>query len=417
MAEGGPDSKPCPNSFWQVLSLFLRGVFMGAADIVPGISGGTIAFITGIYEDLLLSIKTINSKSLKAFIFLRWKEFFSTVAWEFLLVLGLGITLAIVTVANLFAWLLNEEAYCAFLYAAFLGLICGSIVFCAKQIDKWGMAVFLALFIGWIAAFLLTLNPNGTWKNQATYDIYLPLEDQNIFVKERAVSNYDTDTQMLQRVPENVLLAMLAKGLIGEKSPIWDSQTGEGKLAGEIIQSSSTYSFDFWTFFCGSIAVCAMLLPGVSGSYLLNILGMYGVVIAAVVEFTEGLGQGLFEQNAFNTLFTLFLGIAFGATVFSRVLTWLFQQYRQITIALLTGFMIGALRSVWPFWTHTFVLSPLKIEAGPKLLFVEPLIPDLADPQLWGAGAITALTFFAVISIEYIAKLMKTNRLKAPPIS
>ncbi|MFT4554648.1 MAG: putative membrane protein [Chlamydiales bacterium] len=414
MTEVGSSPKPRPNSFWQVLSLFLRGVFMGAADIVPGISGGTIAFITGIYEDLLVSIKTINAKSLKSFFLFRWGEFFTIVAWEFLLVLGLGITLAIVTVANLFAWLLNEEAYCAFLYAGFLGLICGSIVYCAKQIDKWGIPVYLALVLGWSAAFLLTMNSSDSWQKQATYNVYLPLEDQSVVMGEKVLSNYNVDTSMLLDVPENVLHVMLAKGRIGENSPVWNTQTGEGKFAGELIPSTSPYAFDFWVFFCGAIAVCAMLLPGVSGSYLLNVLGMYGVVIAAVVEFTEGLGNGNFEKSAFITLFTLFLGIAFGATVFSRVLTWLFQRYRQVTIALLTGFMIGALRSVWPFWTHSFILSPLRIEAGAKLLFVDPIVPDLADPQLWIAGTIVALTFFAVITIEYIAKLMKSNRLQAP---
>jgi putative membrane protein len=153
-------------SFADAFYLFLCGICMGAADLVPGISGGTIAFIMGFYQPLLESIKTLNVSAFKLLISFKFRAFSEQVAWKFLLQLLLGIGVAFCTLASLFHFILGHEVYRVYFYALFMGLITASFVFCLRQISRWTLTSLLALLIGIVSAYCLTGTISFLNKNQ-----------------------------------------------------------------------------------------------------------------------------------------------------------------------------------------------------------------------------------------------------------
>lgn len=242
-------------------ALFLKGVAMGAADIVPGVSGGTVAFITGIYEQLLNALKNISPKALLILKDDGIAAFWRHVDGTFLLTLMIGILASALTLVRGISYLLTE--YPHLLWAFFFGLILVSSWIVSKQIDKWSTGTSTMLIVGTLVAFTITeLSP-------AELDPVLPL-----------------------------------------------------------------------VFFSGLIAICAMILPGISGSFILLLLGMYGHVIDAIKGF----------DLVFIAVFGV--GCVTGLLSFSHLLSWLFNNYRSLVLALLTGFLLGSLNKVWP-WKET----------------------------------------------------------------
>ncbi|NGX53419.1 MAG: hypothetical protein K1000chlam4_00130 [Chlamydiae bacterium] len=236
----------------SLLRLFLIGAVMGIADLIPGVSGGTIAFITGIYKDLIESLQKFNLR--------------------FLLPLGLGVALAFITLSRLFSFLLYDSRSRCCLFAFFFGVVISATFFCLKktrprQFSDWAM---LALGCG---------------------------------------------------------LALLLVSATSLRS-----HGGEGFL---------------WLFFCGTLTTVAMLLPGISGSYLLNLLGVYPIALQA-------LNHPL--QN-FSQLLPLCLGGSVGLLVFSGLIKRLLQSYPTVLLSLLIGFMVGGLRSLWPWHEDYYLLS------------------------------------------------------------
>ena len=242
------------------LGIFVRGMLMGAADIVPGVSGGTVAFITGIYDTLLDSIRSFDIACVKLLLGRDIKGAWSHVNGSFLSALLLGIATSIVTLARLVSWLL--ETYPIPLWAFFFGLVLASALVLLRQIDGWTTQRLLSLVSGAGIALWIALSP----------------------------------------------VVSLDIGLAG-------------------------------VFLSGFIAICAMILPGISGSFILVLLGMYGTVLTAV--------------KSFDLLFLLVfaIGAAAGLLCFSRLLHWLLQRAHSATMALLTGFLFGSLAVVWP-WKH-----------------------------------------------------------------
>jgi len=151
------------------------------------------------------------------------------------------------------------------------------------------------------------------------------------------------------------------------------------------------------------LAVCAMLLPGISGSYILNILGEYSLIIGALADFTSGLKAGSFDSYSFLLLFNLFIGVLLGALMFSRLLTWLFYQYRSIVVSALIGFMIGSLHCIWPFWAWDYWVPPLKIFGGVRLQLLYPILPDFFSLHFWLAFSLMGLAFLVVMALEFLA--------------
>lgn len=301
---------------------------MGAADIVPGISGGTVAFIIGIYEELLQSIASINTSALKLLFRLKIRAFFNAIRWQFLCAFILGVACSFLTLAKSFQFCLNHEVYRPFLYSGFMGLVVGSVIFCAKQLSGFNLKTLLCLVCGATAAYFLS------------------------------------GTELTPRVSDS---------------------------------SFSMPFIDLWVVACGAMAISAMLLPGISGSYILNIFGMYGPVLGALVSWVDALKMGQFDFASFRIVASMAVGIGLGALLFARVVRYLLANFRLATLATLVGFMVGAMRSVWPFWTYAE--DPLTH----TLLVVDPIMPDLYSPLFGVACAFFCLGIYLVFLIEYLA--------------
>ena len=257
------------------LLLLLKGMGMGAADVVPGVSGGTIAFITGIYEELIHSIKSINYTSISKL----WKEgipaFWKAVNGSFLTSVVLGIMISVLTLARLLEYLLSHHP--VLIWSFFFGLIVGSAIFVAKSIKKWSWPVYVSLLIGIVVAYVIT----------------------------------------------------------------------------EISPAETTEAWWF-IFLSGALAICAMILPGISGSFILLLLGKYQFILSAL------------NDGRITIIAVLLAGALTGIISFSHLLSWLLRKFHHITIALLAGFMVGSLNKIWP-WKITVetytdshgVISPL----------------------------------------------------------
>ncbi len=231
---------------------------MGAADVVPGVSGGTIAFISGIYEELITSINnidlslftTLKKEGVKAF----WKQ----LNGNFLVALFLGIFISVLSLAKFLSWLLEHQPI--LLWSFFFGLVLASIIFVGKEITQWNMGTGFVFVAGALLAYFITVLPAN----------------------------------------ENV-----------------DSLP--------------------YLFLSGALAVCAMILPGISGAFILVLLGSYKTILDAV------------HQRDFTIVMIVGAGAVFGLLSFARLLKWMFNHHKNLTLALLTGFILGSLNKIWPW--------------------------------------------------------------------
>ena len=238
--------------------LTLKGMAMGAADVVPGVSGGTIAFIAGIYDELINSIKSINMHSLKLLFTGKIAAFWKAVNGNFLFALLLGIAISVFSLAKLITYLLLNEP--VLVWSFFFGLVLASTWFVTKDIKGWNWKTVAGFVGGAVIAYYIT--------------VATPAE---------------TSTNLM------------------------------------------------FIFLCGAIAICAMILPGISGSFILVLLGKYFYVMEAV----KTLDLVVLGVSAF--------GAALGITSFSRVLSYALKNFRNITLSVLSGFMLGSLNKVWPW--------------------------------------------------------------------
>jgi len=299
------------------LIISLKGMAMGAADAVPGVSGGTIAFISGIYEEL---INTISGVNLSLITTLRKEGFFTF--WKqlngnFILALLSGIIISFVSFMRLAKYLLENHPI--LIWSFFFGLIIASIYFVGKQITKWHLATFVGIIVGAVIAYFITTIP-----------------------------------------------------------------------------ASSVNESSYFLFFAGALAICAMILPGISGSFILVILGAYKTLSDAIHDFD-------FKKLA------LFVGGAIvGLLSFSHVLKWLFKKYHNLTLALLTGFIIGSLNKVWP-WKK--VLTWRENTEGLQVPFLEESVSPFAfdgDNKIVLAISFMVIGFLTIFLLEKLGS--KANK-------
>ena len=244
------------------LGVLIRGFCMGSADVVPGVSGGTMAFILGIYEELIESIRMVaRPPFLRALLGFRIGEALRLINFPFLVAIFAGIVLAVLTLAPGIEWMLVNQP--VLIWSFFFGLVLASVLSVSKRVKQWNVGLVIALALGTIGAFIIV-------------------------------------------------------GLVPVQTP------------------------EAWWFFfiSGAIAICAMILPGISGSFILVLLGKYQFFVSAV------------NQRDLVPLFWAGLGAAVGIVSFAQLLSWLFRRYHDVTVAVLTGFMLGSLRKVWP-WKQT----------------------------------------------------------------
>ena len=304
----------------QYLWVYLKGVAMGAADVIPGVSGGTIAFITGIYERLINAIKSINFSNIKLFFKGKFKEFWTNVDGTFLLCLVFGIVCSLFTLAHVMTYLLDNHPIQT--WAFFCGLIMASTIFIGRDV-KWNWKTVLTFLIFTVLAYFITS-------------------------------------------PEN--------------TPI---------------NSESAY---WYIFLCGAIAICAMILPGISGSFILVLLGQYYFMLEAVKTFDIPI------------IIVFILGALIGILSFSNVLSWLFKHFKMITLASLTGFMLGSLNKIWP-WKQT--LSEYTDKEGIVRPLVEKnVLPNQfnGDNHLLEAILLVIVGFALIFVFEFISNRAKKKR-------
>ncbi|MFQ5729374.1 MAG: DUF368 domain-containing protein [Waddliaceae bacterium] len=400
------EPKPFPphlNSVRDWIRQVFFGICMGAADIVPGISGGSMALILGIYEDLIFAVKSLGSKEVFSLLALKFKTFSKAVSWDFILGLLIGIFLSLATLSQTIQFILGHEVYRIYLYALFNGLILASVFVCRKQIKQWKGRYLWAAAFGAVATFLVTGTGTEPVYDGPQFDVWISSEKINL-VEGKVIGNYDPGTKRVLNISESTLAAMLAKGYVQQDAEVFNREMNVTGRVGDFVKPQAAGRISFWLIACGAIGVCAMLLPGVSGSYLLTILGVYPLVIGAIADFVHGL-----ELDAFVILMNVGVGIIFGALLFSRGIAWLLRHYHATTLTMLIGFMIGALRTVWPFWSYEYLLDPLKLEKGPQLHLLEPYIPSLFMPVLWISVLVAIGGFVLVYALERFASRMNNR--------
>lgn len=295
------------------IATFLNGLAMGAANVIPGVSGGTIALITGIYERLINGIKRCDPKALKMVLTGKFKAAWEYVDGQFLAALMFGVAVSIVTLARLFEYLLEHHERLTM--AFFFGLILLSIVYVAQRITEWKASVWVALGIGAVVA---------------------------------------------------IGIAFLAP--------------------------ASENSGFIYVFICGIAAISSMILPGLSGSFVLIIMGNYSLVLGAINTFNLGI------------LIPLALGCGFGLIAFSHILSWVFKHYANHTLAVMTGFVIGSLVVIWP-WKQTLTENVIREGKPPKEVVTGYSwhMPDFANTETFVAVGLMVLGAISIVVMERVA--------------
>ena len=300
-------------SLKEYVVISLKGMAMGAADVVPGVSGGTIAFISGIYEELLNSISSFNFSLINVFKNEGFKSVWIKVNGNFLVSLFVGILISVLSLAKLIESMLENHPIV--IWSFFFGLVLASIIYIGKQINKWTKGSVLCLILGAILAFYITtLNP-----------------------------------------------------MVSVNSSPW------------------------FLFFAGMIAICAMILPGISGSFILVLLGAYKPVLNAL------------NTKDFVSIIIFLVGAILGLLSFSRILKWLFSTYKNYTLSTLTGFIIGSLNKIWP-WKETISwrTNSKGIEVPFNTASVSPFSFE-GDNQLLISIFLMLIGFGLIILLEKLA--------------
>ena len=318
--------------FPDYLIITLKGLAMGAADVVPGVSGGTIAFISGIYQELIDSINNVNLSVLKTLKKDGLKAAWQQVNGGFLLALLSGIFISVLTFSKIITHLLEDHPI--LVWSFFFGLIIASIALIWKETSNWKVVDILALVLGIVLSYYITIA--------------------------RPVSSPDS----------------------------------------------------YWyIFLSGFIAIIAMILPGISGAFILLLMGSYETVIGTINKFREGivkfdmaiLGDAMLKLSVFA------LGAIIGLKSFSKILHWMFEKHKNTTLALLIGFMAGSLNKVWP-WKQ--VLETRINTHGEVVPFIEnSILPQNfeGNPQVMTAIILAIVGFFVIFGMEKMASKLGKN--------
>ena len=292
--------------------LLIKGMSMGIANVIPGVSGGTIALITGIYEDLINSLKSFDTKSLKLITSLDVSGFIKHTNLYFLIAVFGGSIASVFSIASLFKYLLEDEKKEILVWAFFFGLIIASIYFIGKRVPKWNTTTIISLIIGTSVAISLSFMTPAA-------------ENNNLF----------------------------------------------------------------FVFICGIIGISGMMLPGLSGSFILILMGNYELLMVTAVT----------ELNIL-LLSVFLLGSAFGLMSFSHILSWVFKYYKNETLALLTGFILGSLSIIWP-WKD--IAESIIIKGKEKIITYNWYFPNELNTETILAILLILVGILSVYALENFA--------------
>ena len=312
-------ASPGPSSIKQGAMLFLKGLCMGSADVIPGVSGGTIAFITGIYEELIQALKSFDSTLVKKVLHLDLMGALAGVHIRFLLCLFAGIGFAIFSFARLMNYLLNH--YPIFTWSLFFGLIAASVLVVSRQVPIWTAGAGISLVAGTVVAvFIVNLIPMST------------------------------------------------------PDALW------------------------FIFLCGIVAICAMILPGISGAFILLILGKYEYITATL--------KNPFVPQQLMIIIVFCVGCLIGLLSFARLLNYLLKNFRPLTLAFLTGLMVGSIKKIWP-WKE--IIQTKIIHGTPFVIWGSNIIPEALNSEVWIALGLATMGFIAVLIIERLARIKDSD--------
>lgn len=291
----------------------LKGALMGAANVIPGVSGGTMALLTGIFEKLINAIKSFDLTALKLACSFKFKELFEHIDIKFLSAIGIGVIASILTVARILEYLFEHQAL--YVWAFFFGLILASVYFVGKKITQKSVPVFLLFAVGTAIA---------------------------------------------------VGIAFLEPAAQNDSLP--------------------------YLLLCGAVAMCSMILPGLSGSFVLLLMGNYELVMIDAV-------------NTFNlnVIIPMGIGAVLGLAIFARVLSWVFKKFHDQTIALLTGFIFGSLAILWPWKEAIIKTFQDGEEIKEKVTGYSYALPEFADPETWIAFGIMLAGMIIIAIVEITA--------------
>ncbi|RLD82610.1 MAG: DUF368 domain-containing protein [Bacteroidetes bacterium] len=298
--------------------LMLKGMAMGAANVIPGVSGGTIALITEIFERLINAIKSFDLKAVRLLLKGKFGEFARYTDLYFLLAIATGIFIAIVSLARLFDYLFRE--YPVYIWAFFFGLVLASVFFVGRRISKVTPAVVVTFIIGTAIA---------------------------------------------------ILISFLSKG-----------------------QENDNF---FYLMICGVAAICSMILPGLSGSFILFIMGNYRLVAIDAIN-----------ERDFGVLLPVIIGAAVGLVAFAHILSWVFKRFRDETISILTGFILGSVGILWPWQKEEYLTNTggeLIMKDGEKVItHYSRYLPDQLGTDFWIAITCILLGIISIWVTELLAK-------------
>ncbi|MEJ1223382.1 DUF368 domain-containing protein [Sediminicola sp. 1XM1-17] len=334
-------------TFIDKIFLIIKGLFMGAANKVPGVSGGIVAFVAGFYEEFIYSLQKINLKAFKLILNGRFKSFYRYVNGQFLSLLIFGMLVSYFSISKILDYFLEKKEL--YVWAAFFGMIIGSIYYISKDFGHWNKKTILAGLLG------LLLGISISFLNPAT-------ENDNLF----------------------------------------------------------------FIFFCGIISVSGMTLPGLSGSFILILLGNYVLLLvdsvnslydtfADIMEGDFGFINNSRRLNTLKILAVFTLGSATGLVTLSHILSFVLKNYKNITTAVIIGFITGSLGVVWP-WKKTIyktdALGNVLIDSNGNEVIVNyhRYIPDLENPESWWAIFYMVLGAALLLGLEWYGKYRKHKK-------
>lgn len=314
-----------------------KGIAMGAANVIPGVSGGTIALVTNIYEELIDSLKSFNLGVIKLLFKGHFKTLNNKLNLNFLLPIMFGIVLSILSLAKLLDYSLNK--YPEHTWAYFFGLVLASVYYVGQKIKFWNWKIMTTLILGALIAFIISF----------------------------------------------------------------------------ISPSPSENTSYFYIFICGLIGVCGMILPGLSGSYILMLMGNYHLLmvksINSISEFTKALLNGnlsvYISSSEFDLLiyFLIFLiGSVIGLVAFSNIISVILNKYHDATIAILTGFIFGSLNIIWPWKKEISSIEILDRQGNPLIIGYERYFPDLWGINEFFVVLIMIIGILSIVFVEHLAK-------------
>jgi putative membrane protein len=305
---------PGPASVREAAVLCLKGICMGSADVIPGVSGGTIALITGIYKTLIEALRSFDWTVVQKIVTFDFKDAIAQIHSRFLLVLFMGIVTAILSLARLMNYLLHYHPVPT--WSLFFGLIVASVLIVGKQVTGWLGKAGISFVAGVISG-----------------------------------------TIVVNLIP------------ISTPETLW------------------------FIFLCGFVAICAMILPGISGAFILLILGKY--------EFITGTLKNPFLVQNIIVIFVFCLGCLIGLATFSRVLNYLLSKYQNLTLAFLAGLITGSLQKIWP-WKE--VIATQIIRGKEHVIWGHPILPTTLDREFYMALFMAVVGFVAVWVIERLSR-------------